>query len=120
MRQTQGVDEAIQAGELIVWPGRFTASAHGEVLSLSRRELELLVVLVRNPGRIIPRADLYTEVWDGELEKSDRSVDVYIHKLRSKLGLALPEWEFIHTHHGFGYRWNPQRSQLVSNSATNS
>ena len=39
----------------------------------------------------------------------DRSVDVYVHKLRAKLGDALPEWRFIHTHFGFGYRLEPER-----------
>jgi DNA-binding response OmpR family regulator len=116
----QGADEAIQAGELLVRPGHFTASARGEVVPLSVREFQLLVVLARNPGRIIRREDLYTEVWDAEFDKRDRSVDVYIHKLRTKLAEALPDWQFIHTHFGFGYRWFPERSQLVSNSATRS
>jgi hypothetical protein len=35
-------------------------------------------------------------------------VDVYIHKLRAKLSDALPEWSFIHTHFGFGYRFSPE------------
>jgi len=52
------------------------------------------------------------------MEKSDRSVDVYVHKLRTKLGGVLPDWRFIHTHFGFGYRWEPTRSQVLSNSAT--
>ena len=114
----QGADEAIQAGELIVRPGQYTASARGNVLTLSVKEFELLVVLARNPGRIIRREELYSMVWAGELEKGDRSVDVYVHKLRTKLEAALPEWRFIHTHHGWGYRWYAERSQLVSNSAT--
>jgi DNA-binding response OmpR family regulator len=116
----QASDDFIQAGELIVRPDHLLASARGEVLPLSRREFALLVVLARNPGRIISREDLYAEIWRGELEKSDRSVDVYVHKLRTKLATALPDWSFIHTHFGFGYRWYPERSQVVSNSATNS
>lgn len=38
------------------------------------------------------------------MRPGDRSVDVYIRKLRVKLDSALPEWSFIHTHFGFGYR----------------
>jgi DNA-binding response OmpR family regulator len=111
-------EEIIQAGELLIRPAQYTVSARGQVLVLSRREFGLLVELARAPGRVISREQLFAEVWGGEMEKADRSVDVYVHKLRSKLGGALPEWSFIHTHFGFGYRWEPTRSQLLSNSAT--
>ena len=118
MNTANGAEEIIQAGELLIRPAHYTASARGQVLVLSRREFGLLVVLARAPGRIVAREQLYAEVWGGEMEKSDRSVDVYVHKLRTKLGGALPEWTFIHTHFGFGYRWEPTRSQLLSNSGT--
>ena len=43
-------------------------------------------------------------VWEEQYRKSDRSVDVYIARLRQKLGEAMPGREYIHTHFGFGYR----------------
>ena len=70
-------------------------------------DLELLVALVRNRGRIVPREELYATVWGAPLRANDRSVDVYVHKLRSKLARAVPECRFIHTHFGFGYRLSP-------------
>ncbi len=118
MNTANGADELIQAGELLIRPAQYTAVARGSVMLLSRREFELLVVLARAPGRVIPREDLYAEVWARPMEKSDRSVDVYVHKLRTKLAQVLPDWQFIHTHFGFGYRWYPERSQVLSNSAT--
>ena len=51
-------------------------------------------------------------MWGAPLRGQDRSVDVYVHKLRTKLAAALPEWRFIHTHFGFGYRFQPEPSQL--------
>ena len=45
-------------------------------------------------------------------------MDVYVRKLRHKLELALPEWRFIHTHFGFGYRFHPEPSQLFHTPAT--
>jgi DNA-binding response OmpR family regulator len=111
-------EEIIQAGELLIRPAQYTASAKGQVLVLSRREFGLLVSLARAPGRVVSREELFAEVWGGSMERTDRSVDVYVHKLRSKLGDVLPEWSFIHTHFGFGYRWEPTRSQVLSNSAT--
>ena len=44
------------------------------------------------------------------LREQDRSVDVYVHKLRSKLAGAIPGCRFIHTHFGFGYRFEPEPS----------
>ncbi len=118
MNTVNGGEEIIQAGELLIRPGQYTVTARGQVVVLSVREFQLVVVLARVPGRIVTREQLYAEVWGGEMDKSDRSVDVYVHKLRTKLARVLPEWRFIHTHHGFGYRWSPERSQVFSNSAT--
>ena len=50
-------------------------------------------------------------MWGGELRPGDRSVDVYVSKLRGKLEAALPDRRFIHTHQGFGYRFQPEPSR---------
>lgn len=111
-------DEIIQAGELLIRPAYFTASVRGRVLSLSRREFELLVYLSRHSGLIVPRDELYLRVWGEPLDPRDRSVDVYVHRLRVKLGAVTPEWQYIHTHFGLGYRFQPERSQLLHTGAT--
>ena len=72
------------------------------------RELELLCALLRRRDRIVARDDLYRTVWGRELRDGDRSIDVYVHKLRAKLEAALPHLQFIHTHIGFGYRLSPE------------
>jgi DNA-binding response OmpR family regulator len=59
-------------------------------------------------GAVVTREELYSAVWGGELRNGDRSVDVYVSKLRSKLDAAMPDRRFIHTHPGFGYRFQPQ------------
>jgi DNA-binding response OmpR family regulator len=110
--------EVIRAGELEIRPSEFLAVAGGRALSLSIRELELLAALARRPDRIVSREELYRTVWGEPLRSTDRSVDVYVHKLRTKLAKALPEWSFIHTHFGFGYRFAPERSRAFHNSAT--
>jgi DNA-binding response OmpR family regulator len=110
--------EVLRAGELEIRPTEHLALAGGRALSLSVRELALLSELARREGRIVPREELYETVWGAPLRADDRSVDVYVHKLRAKLGRALPGWRFIHTHFGFGYRFQPEPSQLFHNSAT--
>jgi DNA-binding response OmpR family regulator len=110
--------EVIKAGELEIRPSEYLALAGGRALTLSVRELQLLAALGRREGRIVPREELYRTVWGAPMRTSDRSVDVYVHKLRAKLAIALPEWSFIHTHFGFGYRFSPEPSQRFHNTAT--
>jgi len=105
-------------GLLEVRPDEFLAIADGHRLDLTGRELSLLAALARRPGRIVSRAELYAVVWGRPYRKDDRSVDVYIRKLRAKLEDALPEWRFIHTHFGFGYRFAPEPLQLFHTPAT--
>jgi DNA-binding response OmpR family regulator len=67
-----------------------------------------LIPLARRAGRIVSREELYAVVWDQPFRKEERSVDVYVRKLRAKLETAVPGWRFIHTHFGFGYRLAPE------------
>ncbi len=113
-------DDVIRVGDLEIRPGEYLALAAGRALTLSMRELALLAALARREGRVVSREELFRAVWGGELRSEDRSVDVYIHKLRSKLTRALPEWRFIHTHFGFGYRFAPEHSHAFHNTATGS
>ena len=59
-------------------------------------------------GRIVAREELYRAAWGRAYRSEDRSVDVYVAKLRGKLESAIPERCFIHTHFGFGYRFDPE------------
>jgi DNA-binding response OmpR family regulator len=97
-----------RAADLEIRPEEHLVLARGRALTLSVRELAVLAVLAEHAGRIINRAQLYSAVWGGDLRHDDRSVDVYIHKLRTKLSDALPDWRFIHTHFGFGYRFSAE------------
>jgi DNA-binding response OmpR family regulator len=86
------------------------ALAGGHTLMLSGRELHLLIELARRAGRIVEREELSRVAWGRALRPGDRSVDVYVRKLRVKLEEAAPGWRFIHTHVGFGYRLAPERT----------
>jgi DNA-binding response OmpR family regulator len=108
----------LYAGELEIRPEEGLVLATGRALTLSVREFELLVAMARRVGAIISREELYRTVWGSDLRLGDRSVDVYVSKLRSKLEAALPDRRFIHTHPGFGYRFQPELSRDVHMEAT--
>jgi len=91
-------------GELEIRPTEYTAIAGGRPLRLTVRELKLLCALAERRDRIVSREELYAAVWEEEYRKTDRSVDVYVARLRQKLDEALPGRPYIHTHFGFGYR----------------
>jgi DNA-binding response OmpR family regulator len=101
-------DRIVRAGDLEIRPAEFIALAAGRRLHLTVRELELLTALAERRDRIVTREELYRVVWGEPYRKSDRSVDVYVGKLRQKLEEALPHQRFIHTHFGFGYRFSPE------------
>jgi DNA-binding response OmpR family regulator len=111
-------DDVLYAGELEVRPNDGLVLAAGRALTLSVREFGLLVALVQRTGRIVSRTELYRLAWGSDLRDGDRSIDVYVHKLRAKLETALPAWAFIHTHVGFGYRSSPEASHVFHNSTT--
>jgi DNA-binding response OmpR family regulator len=95
----------LRAGDLEIRPAEFTVLARGQLLPLTVRELQLLTALVERKDRIVSRAELYAVVWGEPYRKADRSVDVYVGKLRQKLADVLPGTSPIHTHFGFGYRF---------------
>jgi DNA-binding response OmpR family regulator len=103
--------EVLAVGPLEILPDEHLARAGGRPLMLSIRELRLLTELARRADRIMAREELFILVWGREMRVGDRSVDVYVRKLRVKLEQALPGWRFIHTHFGFGYRLTAEHTQ---------
>jgi DNA-binding response OmpR family regulator len=109
MSGIQSEREVIAVGPLEVLPDEHLVRVRGRALNVSVRELRLLTELARRADRIVSREELFSLVWGREMKRGDRSVDVYVRKLRCKLEAALPAWSFIHTHFGFGYRLSAER-----------
>ena len=110
-------EDTLYAGELEIRLGDGLVLAGGRVVRLSVREFELLVAMARRTGAIATREELFATVWGGSLRPGDRSVDVYVSKLRGKLEAAMPDRRFIHTHPGFGYRFQPQTAGAVGSGS---
>jgi DNA-binding response OmpR family regulator len=102
----------VVAGELEVRADQFQAFVGGQSLDLTRREFELLQLLADARGTVLQREEIYQRVWGYAMAHGDRSVDVFVRKLRQKLETASPRWRYIHTHFGIGYRFDPETDDV--------
>ena len=98
-------DTPISAGELAIRADHYQAYVGSTSVDLTRREFELIQLLADAEGRVLEREEIYQRVWGYAMARGDRSVDVFVRKLRQKLEKASPDWRYIHTHFGVGYRF---------------
>lgn len=91
-------------GDLEIRVSEGLVLADGRAVYLSPREFRLLVAMAHRAGHLVSREELYRSVWTGPWQSRNRSVDVCVSKLRTKLAVVMPHYSFIHTHRGFGYR----------------
>ena len=103
-------EQTIAAGELEIRLDRFDAYGAGRPAGLSRKEYELLRLLAAADGRVLEREDIYQRVWGFTMARGDRSVDVFVRKLRHKLESVSPSWRYVHTHFGVGYRFAAEQA----------
>jgi DNA-binding response OmpR family regulator len=104
---------AVRVANLELRPNEFEVLAEGERVGLTVREFQTFLVLAQRPDRVVPRPEIYSLVWGGQMAYRDRSVDVFVRKVRRKLAASTPGWRYIHTHVGVGYRFNPERITAI-------
>src|ERR1700737_966944 len=102
---------ALRCANLEIQPEGFQVLVNGRFVDLTVREFQMLLALAEHRNRVVPRNELYELVWRRRMAYRDRSVDVFVRKLRLKLRAAAPEWSYIHTHFGIGYRFAPERTR---------
>jgi DNA-binding response OmpR family regulator len=115
-RQTRSVrgtvnspEEVIRIANLEIRPGEYQLLAGGKRVGLTVREFQTFMVLAERHDRVVSRPEIYARVWGGQMAYRDRSVDVFVRKVRRKLAECAPSWAYIHTHFGIGYRFSPER-----------
>ncbi|MHB8659945.1 MAG: response regulator transcription factor [Solirubrobacteraceae bacterium] len=99
--------EIAHVGDITIRPDLYQAYAGESSLELTTREFEILHLLSQS-DRVLRREEIYERVWGYAMAHGDRSVDVFVRKLRLKLRMASKEWSYIHTHFGVGYRFAPE------------
>jgi DNA-binding response OmpR family regulator len=102
--------EGYQDLDLAVDLERKAVLVTSKIVSLTRKEYDLLAILVQNSGEIVARESLLLEVWGYGKEIRTRTLDVHIRRLRKKLAPAGER--YIETIFGVGYRFQPRRTPL--------
>ena len=95
----------ISFGELEINTSTYIAQLDGEELHLPRKEFELLAFFMSQPNIIFNREELLGRLWEGDVFVVDRTIDVHINRIRSKLG---PYKNWFETVKGIGYRFRPK------------
>src|SRR3712207_269134 len=108
---------AVLTGEVEIRPDQFQAFVGGVSADLTRREFELIQLLADAQGQVMQREEIYQRVWGYAMVHGDRSVDVFVRKLRQKLEKVSPRWRYIHTHFGIGYRFAAEPIDAVTEAA---
>lgn len=90
-------------------PSELQVLVDGRRAGLTVREFQLFFLLAERLDSVVQRPEIYELMWGGEMRRRDRSVDVLVRRVRSKLEGVAPDWRYIHTHFGIGYRFSPER-----------
>jgi two-component system alkaline phosphatase synthesis response regulator PhoP len=99
--------EALDIEELRLDPGNVQAYLNGESAELTPTEFRLLYALALERGRVLTRDELLQRVWGRRATHRDRTVDVFVRKLREKVDQRAPRHSFIQTRYGVGYKLDP-------------
>jgi DNA-binding response OmpR family regulator len=95
------VEAPSEMGQVTLDRNRRSVLVSGEPIDLTAKEFDLLAVLLEEPGRVVPRQELYSRVWDPIWIGSGKTLDVHVAGLRKKLGNS----DLIETVRGVGYRY---------------
>ena len=95
----------VQRGQIVIDPTSHTVNVAGSVVDLSALEFRLLHYLAAHAGMVFSRDQLLDSVWGNDRSVTQRSVDVYIRRIREKIEMAPQSPEYVQTVHGVGYRF---------------
>ena len=94
------IDTSLESSRLVVDRTQHRVIVDGQPVELTAKEFDLLAVLAEEPGRAVPRQELFSRVWDPVWIGTGKTLDVHVASLRKKLG----DPELIETVRGVGYR----------------
>jgi DNA-binding response OmpR family regulator len=106
--QPADVGQAIELEELLIDPEAVQAYIEGRSAELTPTEFRLLYALAKETPRVVTRDELLQRIWGRRRMRRDRTVDVFVRKLREKIDVQSPRNTFVHTRYGVGYKLEAQ------------
>ncbi len=100
--------DPLEVEELRIDPRNVQAYVEGRSLDLTPTEFRLLYTLALEQGRVLSRDELLQKIWGRRQTRRDRTVDVFVRKLREKIDLRAPRYSYIQTRYGVGYKLEPE------------
>jgi DNA-binding response OmpR family regulator len=97
-------NETLQYKDIILKTNGYDAFIGGNGVGLSKREFEILRLMMSFPQKVFSKNNLYESVWGGEFLGDDNTINVHISHLRTKLAALNPKGEYIQTVWGIGYK----------------
>lgn len=107
----------LKVGEVEIRADQYQAFVGAKNAELTKREFELLLLLAEANGAVLEREEIYQRTWGYAMAHGDRSVDVYVRKLRNKLQRVSSGWSYINTHFGIGYRLHAEQLAETASGA---
>jgi len=104
-REPEAADGTLEIGDVRLDAARHEVSLGGEPVELTRKEFEVLQLLMRNAGTVVSRDKLIEEVWDMNWFGPTKTLDVHVSGLRKKLGDDPGAPRYLHTVRGVGFRF---------------
>lgn len=101
--------EPIEIEELLIDPRNVQAYVDGESCDLTPTEFRLLYALALERGRVVTRDELLQRIWGRRATHRDRTVDVFVRRLREKVDRRAPHHSFLQTRYGVGYKLDPEK-----------
>jgi DNA-binding response OmpR family regulator len=106
--QPPATAEVLEFNGLRIDPVSVEAYLDGESAQLTPTEFRLLYALAAESPRVVSREELLQKIWGRRLTRRDRTVDVFVRKLREKIDARSERYAFLHTRYGVGYKLEPQ------------
>lgn len=105
--QDENRGEPVEIEELLIDPRNVQAYVDGQTCGLTPTEFRLLYALALERGRVVTRDELLQKLWGRRQTRRDRTVDVFVRKLREKIDRRATAHSFIQTRYGVGYKFEP-------------
>lgn len=99
-----GVQEVLTYKNLTIYPESLQVQAAKQEVSLTKREYMILELLMRHPGKVFTKSNIYESVWNEEFLGEENAVNVHISNIRQKLAKICPQETYIQTVWGIGFK----------------